>query len=100
MIDALAVGEPIDLASLVRITDTAAVEDAETRGLITLDRAHGRMDVRLAHPLYGEVRRSRAPSTRLRRLRGRIAAELAGSDRCDDMVPTVMRSLGPAFRYL
>jgi hypothetical protein len=81
VIDALAVGEPIALGSLVRITDAVAVEDAETRGLITLERAHGRMDVRLAHPLYGEVRRVRAASTRLRRLRGRVAAELAGSDR-------------------
>ena len=93
VIDALAVGEPIDLESLVRITDTAAIEDAETRGLITLERAHGRMDVRLAHPLYGEVRRSRAPSTRLRRLRGRIAAELAGSDRRDDIQVVVRRAV-------
>ena len=37
VIDALAVGEPIELASLIRITDPAAVEDADTRGLITID---------------------------------------------------------------
>ncbi|HEX2285079.1 MAG TPA: LuxR C-terminal-related transcriptional regulator [Mycobacterium sp.] len=93
VIDALAVGEPIDFASLVRITDPAAVEDAETRGLITLERAEGRMEVRLAHPLYGEVRRRRVPSTRLRRLRGRVATELAGSDRCDDTQVVVRRAV-------
>ena len=93
VIDALAVGEPIELESLVRITDTVAVEDAETRGLITLERTHGRMDVRLAHPLYGEVRRGRAPSTRLRRLRGRVATELAGTDRCDDIRVVVRRAV-------
>ena len=39
VIDVLAVGEPIDLALLTRITDAAAVEEAETRGLITLEPA-------------------------------------------------------------
>ena len=60
VIDVLAVGEPIELASLTRITDAAAVEDAETRGLITLEPAGGGIEVRVAHPLYGEVRRRRA----------------------------------------
>ncbi len=93
VIDALAVGEPIDLASLVRIADPAAVEEAETRGLITLDRIGDRVEVRLAHPLYGEVRRRRAPATRLRRLRGCVAAELAGSDGHDDMQVVVRRAV-------
>ena len=76
VIDALAVGEPIELASLNRIADPAAVEEADMRGLIALDHVDGGIEVRLAHPLYGEVRRRRAP-TRLRRLRGLVAAELA-----------------------
>jgi hypothetical protein len=59
VIDALAVGEPIDLASLARITDPAAVEDAEMRGLITLDPVDGVVEARVAHPRYGEVRRNR-----------------------------------------
>ena len=37
VIDALAIGEPIELAALRRITDPDAVEEADTRGLITLD---------------------------------------------------------------
>ena len=41
VIDVVAVGEPIDLATLTRITDAAAVEEAETRGLIS-PRARGR----------------------------------------------------------
>jgi hypothetical protein len=93
VIDALAVGEPIDLASLAHIADPAAVEEAETRGLIALDRLGGRVDVRLAHPLYGEVRRRRAPAIRLRRLRGRVAAELARSDRRDDTQVVVRRAV-------
>ena len=85
VIDALAVAEPIELAALTRIIDPAAVEEADTRGLITLEPVSGGVDVRVAHPLYGEVRRRRAAPTRLRRLRGLVAAELAASDDRDDM---------------
>ena len=92
VIDALAVGEPIDLASLTRITDHAAVEEADTRGLITLDLVEGGAEVRLAHPLYGEVRRKRAAPTRLRRLRGLVAAELAASDDRGDIGIMVRRA--------
>jgi DNA-binding CsgD family transcriptional regulator len=92
VIDALAVGEPIELAALTRITDPAAVEEADTRGLITLEPVGGGVQVRVAHPLYGEVRRRRAAPTRLRRLRGRVAAELAASDDRDDIRVVVRRA--------
>ncbi|MGW0017015.1 LuxR C-terminal-related transcriptional regulator [Rhodococcus sp. NPDC003382] len=91
VIDALAVGEPIELAALNRIADPAAVEEADTRGLITLEPVGGGMAVRVAHPLYAEVRRRRTAPTRLRRLRGLVAAELAESDDRDDMRVVVRR---------
>ena len=92
VVDALAVGEPIELAALSRITDPAAVEEADTRGLITLEPVDGGVEVRVAHPLYGEVRRRRAAPTRLRRLRGLVAAELAASDDRDDIRVVVRRA--------
>jgi DNA-binding CsgD family transcriptional regulator len=92
VIDALAVGEPIELSPLTRITDAAAVEEAETRGLIALEPAGAGIEVRLAHPLYGELRRKRAPHSRLRRLRGLVAAELAASDDRDDLRIIVRRA--------
>jgi DNA-binding CsgD family transcriptional regulator len=92
VIDALAVGEPIELGSLTRITDPTAVEQAEIRGLIALDQVGDRVEARLAHPLYGEVRRNRAAATRLRRLRGLVAAELAASHDRDDMQVVVRRA--------
>jgi DNA-binding CsgD family transcriptional regulator len=92
VVDALAVGEPIELAALRRITDPAAVEEAETRGLITLESAVGGVEVRVAHPLYGEVRRRRAAATKLRRLRGLLAAELAANDDHDDIQVVVRRA--------
>ena len=92
VVDALAVGEPIELSALRRITDPAAVEEAETRGLITLEPAVGGVEVRVAHPLYGEVRRRRAAATKLRRLRGLVAAELAAADDHDDIQVVVRRA--------
>ena len=92
VVDALAVGEPIGLASLSRITDPAAVEEADMRGLITLETVDAGVEVRVAHPLYGEVRRKRVAPTRLRRLRGLVATELAKSDDCDDLRVVVRRA--------
>jgi hypothetical protein len=92
VIDALAVGEPIELAALTRITDPAAVEEADTRGLIMLEPVVGGVEVRVAHPLYGEVRRKRAAPTRLRRLRRLVATELAASEDRDDVRVVVRRA--------
>ncbi|ORV38112.1 helix-turn-helix transcriptional regulator [Mycobacterium conspicuum] len=92
VIDVLAVGEPIELAALSRITDPAAVEEADTRGLIAVEPAGGGLQVRVAHPLYAEVRRARAAPTRLRRLRGLVAAELSASDVRDDIQVVVRRA--------
>jgi DNA-binding CsgD family transcriptional regulator len=92
VIDVLAVAEPIELAALTRITDAAAVEEAETRGLITLEPAGRSIEVRVAHPLYGQVRRRRAARSRLRRLRGLVATELAASRDRDDIRVVVRRA--------
>src|SRR5262249_47053776 len=95
VVDALAVGEPLQLKLLQRITHAAAVEDADMRGLTTLENLEtidGGVQVRLAHPLYGEVRRRRAAPTRLRRLRGLIATELAAGNDSDDVRVVVRRA--------
>lgn len=92
VIDAVAVGEPIELAALTRIAGQTAVEEADTRGLITVETVDGGAEVRVAHPLYGEVRRRRAAPTRLRRLRGLVAGELGAYDDRDDVRVVVRRA--------
>ncbi len=92
VIDALAVAEPIDLAVLGSITGSSAIEDADERGLITVEPTDRGMDVRVAHPLYAEVRRKRAAPTRLRRLRGLIANQLATVDNAEDIHTVVRRA--------
>jgi hypothetical protein len=92
VIDVVAVGEPIELRSLVRIAGAAAVEEADRRGLICFEPGDGVVNARLAQPLYGEVRRSRAAKTTLRRLRGLVASELAASEHHDDVHIVVRRA--------
>jgi DNA-binding CsgD family transcriptional regulator len=92
VIDVLAVAEPIELTTLTRITASGAIEEAEIRGLITLEPAGAGIEVRVAHPLYGQVRQRRAAHTRLRRLRGLVCNELAASSDRDDIRVIVRRA--------
>ncbi|WP_102144149.1 LuxR C-terminal-related transcriptional regulator [Mycobacterium hubeiense] len=75
ILDALAVAEPLDTDLLAAVTDADALADAESLGLVSIDTSVRPASARLAHPLLGEVRRT--GSLQMRRLRGRIADELA-----------------------
>jgi DNA-binding CsgD family transcriptional regulator len=75
VLDALAVAEPLETDVLEAIADSDALAEAETLGLISVDTSVQPASVRLAHPMLGEV--SRTDSLRMRRLRARIATELA-----------------------
>ena len=81
VLDALAVTEPLDTDVLAAVTDRDALAEAESLGLVRIDSTARPGVVRLAHPLLGEVRRT--GSLRLRRLRGRIATELARKNTTD-----------------
>ncbi|MEE6257921.1 LuxR C-terminal-related transcriptional regulator [Plantactinospora sonchi] len=88
VVELVAMGEPIGLALLHRATDSSDVEVAEERGLIRVVTHDRRSDVRLAHPLYGEVVRRRCPVTRARRLSAQLAdlVEAVGTRRRDDLL--------------
>ena len=64
------------------------METAEERGLITVVQHDRRTNVRLAHPLYGEVMRRRCPVSRTRRLQAHLAEllEQVGKRRRDDLL--------------
>ncbi|MBC9225256.1 AAA family ATPase [Aeromicrobium sp. 636] len=72
VLDVVTLAEPVDLATLAALTSTEDVEQAEQRRLIRVDTSVAR----LAHPLYGEVRRSAMGTVRARRLRGLVARTL------------------------
>jgi DNA-binding CsgD family transcriptional regulator len=88
VVELVAFGEPLGLGLLERAVDPVDVETAEERGLITLVRDDRRLDVRLAHPLYGEVMRRQCPVSRTRRLQATLAEllEQVGKRRRDDLL--------------
>jgi len=79
VVDILAVDEPLDVSLLGVLTDPAAVEQAEEQGIVEVGRDGSRLQARLAHPLFGEVRRTEMGRLRARRLRARIATALAAT---------------------
>lgn len=86
VLEYLALSEPIGVSLLTGLTDPDAVEQAEARGLAEVYRDGRRLQAKLAHPLYGEVQKSKLGVLRASRFRGRIAEALAatGSRRADD----------------
>ena len=55
VLELLTLGEPLDQATLAALTDPAAVETLERRGLITSRVDGRRVQVSLGHPIYGDV---------------------------------------------
>lgn len=72
VVDLVAISEPIDWDCLRLVAEQSAIEDAEERELIRP--AGGEYYV--GHPLYAEVRLNRCGPSRLRRLRGQVAAAM------------------------
>jgi DNA-binding CsgD family transcriptional regulator len=92
VVDTLSQCEPLAvdvLCDLVRRNDLAA---AERMSLVSVERTGGGLTARLAHPLFGELRRASAGEMYLSAIRGRLATRLA---KCGDadMQATVRRAL-------
>ncbi len=88
VVDLVAFGEPIGLALLMAAATPVDVEAAEDRGLIRVVIDDRRLDVWLAHPLYGEIVRRRCAVIRTRRLLATLAEliERTGARRRDDLL--------------
>jgi len=88
VLEMLAFGEPLSLDTLDELADRAAVENVDQKGLLNISKEDRRLQVRLAHPLYGEVIRSSSPVTRARSVKESLAAALErlGARRSDDVL--------------
>ncbi|MDQ4115535.1 MAG: LuxR C-terminal-related transcriptional regulator [Actinomycetota bacterium] len=95
VVDVLALAEPLDLVTLNRLTDPAAVERVEDRRIVDVVTDDTGTHARLAHPLYGEVRRDLCGWLRARRLRGRIARRMAetGAAGAEDLLRRAVLTL-------
>jgi len=81
-------GEPIGATLVESLTGPDAVDAVQRRGLLVAEQSDRREELRLAHPLYGEVLREQTPQSTVRRVCGRLAAAVdrLGNRRYDDVV--------------
>ncbi len=74
VLELVALGEPMRLDELHALTDAESVEAAEAGGMVAVsDDVGPRVEVRLSHPLYGELLREQLPTLRGRELRRQLA---------------------------
>ena len=73
VLELLALGEPLGPVELARLADPAAVDTLEKRGLIASGTQGRRVEVRLAHPVYGDVVRAGISARRERAIARTLA---------------------------
>jgi DNA-binding CsgD family transcriptional regulator/type II secretory pathway predicted ATPase ExeA len=83
VLELTAVGEPLAQPALDELTEPAAVESLEDKGLISSRMDGRRLQVNLAHPVYGDVVRHGISARRERAL-ARALAESSGGRRQED----------------
>lgn len=91
VLEILAVAGVVSESDLTAMLDDPPMEELEQRGLIVLDQSGRRSQVRLGHPVFGEILRADSPVTRQRRLRARLAQRIeeCGARRQDDILHLV-----------
>jgi hypothetical protein len=84
-LELLAFGEPLSVAWL---RTPEAADDLLRRGVLQAVQDGRRLELRFAHPLYGEVVRAEVPATRAGRLQRRLAdaLERSGARRAGDLL--------------
>ena len=92
VVDALSQAEPLSVDVLCDVVQRRDLEDAEKLRLLTVERSGSNLMVRLAHPLFGELRRATAGEMHLSKIRGTLARRLA-KDADTDIYSTVRRAL-------
>ncbi|MGV0717414.1 AAA family ATPase [Mycolicibacterium sp. XJ662] len=92
VVDTLSQCEPLAVDVLCDLVRRADLEAAEQLHLVTVERTAATLMARLAHPLFGELRRATAGEMYLSKVRGRLAERLA-KDPDLDMRATVRRAL-------
>ncbi|ORV08318.1 LuxR family transcriptional regulator [Mycobacterium celatum] len=92
VVDTLSQCEPVAVDVLTDLVRRRDIEVAEQMHLVTVERTGKTLMARLAHPLFGELRRATAGELHLSRIRGRLAQRLA-KDADPDMHATVRRAL-------
>ncbi|HEV2779268.1 MAG TPA: AAA family ATPase, partial [Actinophytocola sp.] len=77
--EVVAFAEPMGMRTLRRIVPAEALERAATAGLVCLAEDGRRREVRLSHPLIGELLRAASPPLRAAKINERLVGALAGT---------------------
>lgn len=96
----LALGEPLGIEVLERVTGEPLPEHLEDRGVVRVEEDGLRTNVRLGHPLYADVLRARLSPLRTRAISGSLADALAGvgAQRREDVLRLASWRLGAGDR--
>jgi hypothetical protein len=88
VLELLALGEPLGLPVLGQLTSPGATETLERQGLVAVEPHGRRLEVRLAHPLYGEVLRRHTPTLHARAVHRQLTntLEAFGMRRREDLL--------------
>jgi DNA-binding CsgD family transcriptional regulator len=78
VLEHLAYGEPLGSLELRVLLDSDAAEHLESERLISSSLDGRRLQIRLAHPIYGDVLRSRMPTLRLTKIARALAEVVEG----------------------
>ena len=92
VVDTLSQCEPLEVDVLTDVVGREHVEAADTMHLITVERSGTTLLARLAHPLFGELRRAAVGELHLSKVRGELARRLYDTDDRDPQA-TVRRAL-------
>jgi DNA-binding CsgD family transcriptional regulator len=86
LLELVSVGEPLGHAELASLGEPALAETLERRGFLATATDGRRLEVRLAHPVYGDVVRARISALRERAVTRALAdaVESAGARRRED----------------
>ncbi|CAN5209983.1 LuxR family transcriptional regulator [soil metagenome] len=92
VVDTLSQCEPLDVDVLCDLVGREHLESAEQMHLVTVERTGASLLARLAHPLFGELRRANVGEMYLSKVRGRLAQRI-GRQADTDSQMTVRRAL-------
>jgi len=89
LVDLLAIASPLRCSIYERIVGPAAIERAESEGLVRSAHTPSGLELDAAHPLFIEIARTRMGAHRRMRLSGLLATEWAAADVADGRSPSV-----------
>ncbi|GAB93588.1 AAA family ATPase [Gordonia rhizosphera] len=73
LLEIIAIGEPLDPDEVSLLGDLNVAESLELNGLLKVSRQGSRWTIRISHPVYGDVLRTRVPALRARAIARTLA---------------------------